>query len=124
MRLDEIARLEGKPWVDTAIDLILAERQRVGAIYFMMSEENIRLQLRQPWIKFGTDAGAHDPEKPDGLVHPRSYGTFPRVLGKYVREEGVLTPGGRGPKDDLRHRRPGSRFETAAWSERVSAPTS
>jgi N-acyl-D-amino-acid deacylase len=91
MRLSEIARSEGKPWVDTAIDLLLAERQRIGTIYFMMSEENIKLQLRQPWIKFGTDAGGHDPEKPDGLVHPRSYGTFPRILGKYVREEGVLT---------------------------------
>ncbi|WP_435008112.1 N-acyl-D-amino-acid deacylase family protein [Tundrisphaera lichenicola] len=91
MRLAEIARLEGKPWVDTAIDLLLAERQRIGTIYFMMSEENLRLQLRQPWIKFGTDAGGHDPEKAKGLVHPRSYGTFARVLGKYVREEKVLT---------------------------------
>jgi N-acyl-D-amino-acid deacylase len=90
-RLDEIARLEGKPWVETAIDLILAERQRVDTIYFLMSEENLKLQLRQPWIKFGTDASGHDPEKSHGLVHPRSYGTFARILGKYVREEGVLT---------------------------------
>ena len=91
MRLTEIARAEGKPWVDTAMDLLLAERQRIGTIYFMMSEENVKLQLRQPWIKFGTDEGGHDPEKPDKLVHPRSYGTFPRILGKYVRDEGVLT---------------------------------
>jgi dihydroorotase/N-acyl-D-amino-acid deacylase len=90
-RLDEIARLEGKPWVETAIDLIVAERHRVDTIYFLMSEENLKLQLRQPWIKFGTDSSGHDPEKPDGLVHPRSYGTFPRILGKYVRDEGVLT---------------------------------
>ncbi len=90
-RLSEIARAEGKPWVETAIDLILAERKRVDTIYFLMSEENLKLQLRQPWIKFGTDASGHDPEKPEGLVHPRSYGTFPRILGKYVRDEGVLT---------------------------------
>jgi len=90
-RLSEIARAEGKSWVETAISLILAERKRVDTIYFLMSEENLRLQLRQPWIKFGTDASGHDPEKPDRLVHPRSYGTFPRILGKYVRDEGVLT---------------------------------
>jgi len=90
-RLSDIARAEGKPWVEAAIDLILAERDRVDTIYFLMSEENLKLQLRQPWIKFGTDASGHDPDKPRGLVHPRSYGTFARVLGKYVRDEGVLT---------------------------------
>lgn len=90
-RLSEIARAEGKPWVDTAIDLILAEKKRVDTIYFLMNEDNLKLQLRQPWIKFGTDASGHDPEKPQSLVHPRSYGTFPRILGKYVRDEGVLT---------------------------------
>jgi N-acyl-D-amino-acid deacylase len=90
-RLSEIAQLEGKPWVDTAIELILAERKRVDTIYFLMNEDNLKLQLRQPWIKFGTDASGHDPDKPHGLVHPRSYGTFARILGKYVRDEGVLT---------------------------------
>jgi dihydroorotase/N-acyl-D-amino-acid deacylase len=90
-RLDEIARIEGKSWVETAIDLIVAERKRVDTIYFLMSEENLRLQLKQPWIKFGTDAAGHDPDKPSRLVHPRSYGTFTRILGKYVRDEGVLT---------------------------------
>jgi dihydroorotase/N-acyl-D-amino-acid deacylase len=89
-RLAEIASSRGKDWLDTAMDLILAERQRVDTIYFLMSEENVRLQLRQPWIKIGTDAGGHDPEKAQGLVHPRSYGTYPRILGKYVREERVI----------------------------------
>jgi N-acyl-D-aspartate/D-glutamate deacylase len=57
-----------------------------------MSEENLVLQLRQPWIKISTDAGGYDPlwGIPQGPTHPRTYGTFPRVLGKYVREEGVL----------------------------------
>ena len=90
-RLAEIAAAEGKTWIEAAIDLLVAERRRVDTIYFLMSEENLKLQLRQPWIKFGTDASGHDPEKPDGLVHPRSYGTFPRILGKYVRDEGVLS---------------------------------
>jgi len=90
-RLAEIAAAKGTDWLDTAMDLILAERQRVDTIYFMMSEENVKLQLRQPWIKIGTDAGGHDPDKPSGLVHPRSYGTYPRILGKYVREEQVLS---------------------------------
>jgi dihydroorotase/N-acyl-D-amino-acid deacylase len=89
-RLAEIAADRGRDWLDTAMDLILSERQRIDTIYFMMSEENVALQLRQPWIKFGTDAGGHDPEHAEGLVHPRSYGTYPRILGKYVREEKVL----------------------------------
>jgi N-acyl-D-amino-acid deacylase len=89
-RLSEIAADQGKHWVDAAMDLILSERQRVDTIYFMMSEENVRLQLRQPWIKIGTDAAGHDPDRPHGLVHPRSYGTYPRILGKYVRDERVL----------------------------------
>ena len=52
------------------MDLILSERQRVDTIYFMMSEENVKLQLRQPWIKIGTDAGGHDPEKAEGAGPP------------------------------------------------------
>jgi dihydroorotase/N-acyl-D-amino-acid deacylase len=56
----------------------------------MMDEANIRLQLRQPWIKFGTDAGGPDPATARGLTHPRAYGTFTRILGRYVREEQVI----------------------------------
>jgi N-acyl-D-amino-acid deacylase len=89
-RLSEIAEEMGKDWVDTAIDLLLSEGRDIGTIYFMMTEDNLALQMQQPWIKFGTDAGGHDPEKTQALVHPRAYGTFTRILGKYVREERVM----------------------------------
>jgi N-acyl-D-amino-acid deacylase len=91
MTLDRIADARGTDWIEAAFDLVLAERQRVGTIYYLMDEDNVRLNLRQPWIKFGTDAGGVDPANATSLVHPRAYGTFPRILGLYVREEGVLT---------------------------------
>ena len=91
MRLAEIAVGRGKDWIETALDLISEEENRVGGVFFMMTEDNVKLQLRQPWIKFGTDAEGHDPEKATDLTHPRAYGNFPRLLGKYVREERVLT---------------------------------
>ena len=88
--LSEIAAGLGKPWLDAAIDLIVSEEHRIGTIYFLMSEENVALQLRQPWIKVGTDAGGFDPDSAAGLTHPRAYGTYPRILGRYVREQGVI----------------------------------
>jgi dihydroorotase/N-acyl-D-amino-acid deacylase len=90
-RLSQIAAAMSKDWLETVMDLLLSEEQRIGTIYFMMSEDNVKLQLRQPWIKWGTDAGGADPDSARGLTHPRSYGTYPRILGKYVRDEGVLT---------------------------------
>jgi dihydroorotase/N-acyl-D-amino-acid deacylase len=90
-RLSEIATDMHKPWVDAAIDLILSEQQGIGALFFLMSEDNVALQLRQPWIKIGTDAGGIDPDSARGLAHPRSYGTYPRILGRYVREQRVLS---------------------------------
>ncbi len=89
-RLSEIAAAMGKDWIEAAMDLVLSDRSRVGTVFFMMSEDNVRLQLRQPWIKFGTDAGGLDPETARDLAHPRAYGNFPRILGKYVREEKVM----------------------------------
>jgi N-acyl-D-amino-acid deacylase len=89
-RLSDIAAARGSDWIETAFDLVLAERQRIGTIYFLMDEANVRLNMQQPWIKFGTDAGGADPENASSLVHPRAYGTFTRVLGHYVRDEGVL----------------------------------
>lgn len=92
-RLSEIAESRGQHWLDAAIDLLLSEGQRISTIYFSMTEENLRLQLPQPWIKISTDAGGFDPAwaKAQGPYHPRAYGTYPRVLGKYVREEGILS---------------------------------
>lgn len=91
-RLAEIATRRGQDWADAAIDLLIAEGQRISTIYFMMDEANVRRQLQQPWIMVGTDAGGVDPEwaKALGPTHPRAYGSYPRILGKYVREEGVL----------------------------------
>ena len=89
--LSDVAEAMDKHWTETAMDLVLAERQRVGTIYFLMSEENVAMQIAQPWMKFGTDAGGMDPTTATGLAHPRTYGTFARVVGKYVREEGALT---------------------------------
>jgi dihydroorotase/N-acyl-D-amino-acid deacylase len=90
-RLSTIAEGMNKDWIETAMDLILTEGQRVGTIYYLMDEANVRLQLQQPWMKFGTDAGGFDPDSANGLTHPRAYGTYPRILGKYVRDEGVLS---------------------------------
>jgi N-acyl-D-amino-acid deacylase len=90
VRLTEIAARMGKDWIETAFDLVLAERQRVGTIYFLMEEDNLRVKLQQPWMKFGTDAGGMDPARASGPTHPRAYGTFTRILGKYVREEQVV----------------------------------
>jgi N-acyl-D-aspartate/D-glutamate deacylase len=93
MRLSEIAEARGTDWFDAAVDLLTDEEQRISTIYFGMEEENLKLQLRQPWNKISSDAGGMDPAwaKANGPVHPRAYGTWTRVLGKYVRDEKVLT---------------------------------
>lgn len=90
--LVEISQMRGTSPEETAMDLVAEDGSRVGTIYFMMSEENIKKKLQLPWVSFGSDAGAQAPE---GLflntsTHPRAYGNFSRVLGKYVRDEKVL----------------------------------
>ena len=90
-RLADVAAEMGVDWVDAAIEILLMTEGAAGMVVFMMAEENVALQLQQPWIKIGTDAGGHDPESATGMVHPRSYGTYPRILGRYVRDEGVIT---------------------------------
>jgi N-acyl-D-amino-acid deacylase len=89
----EIARLSGKKPADAVFDLLIDEQGSVPAVYFLMSEEDVRYAMQQPWVSIGSDGSA---VRPDGVLgsgkpHPRWYGTFPRVLGKYVREEHVLT---------------------------------
>jgi dihydroorotase/N-acyl-D-amino-acid deacylase len=92
-RLSEIAAMRDQAWVDAVIDLLLSEQQRISTIYFTMDADNLRMQLQQPWIKISTDAGGFDPAwaKALGPYHPRAYGTYPRVLGKYVRDDGVIS---------------------------------
>src|SRR6266571_3710152 len=90
--LAEVARTRGKDPIDTAMDLIAEDGSRIGTIYFMISEENIKKELAKPWISFGSDEASQAAE---GVFlksnpHPRAYGNFARVLGKYVRDEKVI----------------------------------
>jgi N-acyl-D-amino-acid deacylase len=91
--LGEVAKLRGKSPEETIMDLVLEDRSRVGTVYFMMNEDNIKKQIRQPWVSFGSDAASMSPEQPfiKSSTHPRAYGNFARLLGKYVREEKVIT---------------------------------
>jgi dihydroorotase/N-acyl-D-amino-acid deacylase len=91
--LSRIAAARGQDWVDAALDLLATEGQDIFSFYVMMSDENIQLQLRQPWIKIGTDAGGLDPAwaRKHGLSHPRAYGSYPRILGRYVRDLKTLS---------------------------------
>ncbi len=91
MRLSEVAQEMGVDWVDAAIELTLMTGAGAGMVVYMMSEENVALQLRQPWIKIGTDASGFNPRTARGMTHPRAYGTYPRILGKYVRDERVIS---------------------------------
>jgi N-acyl-D-amino-acid deacylase len=91
--LGEVARRRGAAAVDTAMDLVIEDGSRVGAIYFLMSEENVRKQIALPWVSFDSDAGSLAPEGVflKSSPHPRAYGSFARLLGKYVREEKVIS---------------------------------
>ena len=68
------------------MDLTLAERNRLGQIIFIASDSNIAMQVKLPYMKFGTDAGGFDPDSAKSATHPRAYGTYPRILGRFVRE--------------------------------------
>ncbi len=89
----EVAQMRETSPEDTMVDLVIEDDSRVGTAYFLMSEENIHKKIAMPWVAFGSDAESLAPE---GVFlksnpHPRAYGTFARLLGKYVREEGVIS---------------------------------
>lgn len=93
--LAEVAKMRGKDPVETIMDLLAEDESRIESIYFVMSEENVRKKMATRWISFGSDEASQAPE---GVFlkanpHPRAYGNFARVLGKYVREEKVISLG-------------------------------
>jgi N-acyl-D-amino-acid deacylase len=90
-RLTEIAATWHKDWPDALMDLTILENNRLGQVIFVASDSNVAMQVRQPWMKFGTDAEAFDPDSAKIATHPRAYGTYPRILGRFVREQRILT---------------------------------
>lgn len=90
--LAEVAAMRGKSPEETAIDLVIEDDSRVGTAYFLMSEENVKRAIAQPWVSFGSDAESLAPEGAflRSNPHPRAYGNFARLLGRYVRVEGVI----------------------------------
>jgi N-acyl-D-amino-acid deacylase len=90
--LAEVARLRGRSPEETFVDLVVEDGSRVGTIYFVMDEQNLRKELQRPWVSLGSDEGSYAPE---GVFlrsnpHPRAYGAFARLLGRYVREERII----------------------------------
>jgi N-acyl-D-amino-acid deacylase len=98
--LAEVAKMRGKDPIETIMDLISEDESRIGTVYYLMSEENVKKELKKPWIAFGSDEASQAPE---GVFlksnpHPRAYGNFARALGKYVRDEKIV------PMPDAIHR--------------------
>jgi len=91
--LGEVAALRGTSPEETAMDLIVQDSTRVEVAYFLMTEDNIRKQIVLPWVSFGSDAGSYTNEGVflKSSAHPRAYGNFARVIGKYVRDEKLLS---------------------------------
>jgi len=93
MTLKEVSEELNKHYADVAMDFVIQDGSRVGVVYFLMSEENIKKQIQLPYMSFGSDAGSIAPEGDflNSNPHPRAYGNFARLLGKYVREEKVIS---------------------------------
>ena len=91
-RLDEVMKIRGKDAENTILDLIAEDRTRVGVVFFLMSEDNVRKQVQRPWVSFGSDASSMAPEGVflKSSTHPRAYGNFARLLGRYVRDEKLV----------------------------------
>jgi N-acyl-D-amino-acid deacylase len=93
--LEAVARMRNKDPIETIMDLIAEDESRIETVYFVMSEENVKKEMGKPWISFGSDEASQAPEGPflKSNPHPRAYGNFARVLGKYVREDKVISLG-------------------------------
>ena len=91
--LGEVSRMRGTDLENTVLDLVLEDQSRVGTVYFLMDEENIKKQIKIPWVSFGSDAESMAPEGAflKSNPHPRAYGNFARLLGKYVRDEKLIS---------------------------------
>jgi len=92
-RISEIAEQQKKDPLDAVFDLILADKGQTGAIYFMMSEDDMRAAMKAPFVSFCTDSGSRATDGPlaGSKSHPRGWGSYPRILGRYVRDEKLLT---------------------------------
>jgi N-acyl-D-amino-acid deacylase len=92
-RLDEVARMHGKDADETVIDLVVRDRSTIAAVYYQQSEDNIRRFIQQPYVSFGSDGASMSDMKifEDWGTHPRAYGTFAKLLGKYVRDEKIIS---------------------------------
>lgn len=90
--LAEVAKMRGKSAEETAMDLVVEDGSRVGVVYFLMSEDNVRKQIALPWMSFGSDAASQPAEGEflEAAAHPRAYGNFARLLGRYVRDEKII----------------------------------
>jgi N-acyl-D-amino-acid deacylase len=93
--LAEVAKMRGKEPIETIMDLLVEDESRISTVYFLMSEENVKKEIARPWISFGSDESSQAPE---GVFlksnpHPRAYGNFVRVLGKYARDEKIISLG-------------------------------
>src|SRR5204863_1964123 len=90
--LAAVAKMRGRSPEETAMDLVIEDGSRVSTVYFLMSEENVRKQVKLPWVSFGSDAGSLAPKGAflKSNPHPRAYGNFARVLGKYARDEKTM----------------------------------
>lgn len=91
--LAELAKMRGTSPEETAMDLVVEDGSRVQVVYFLMSEDNVKRQIALPWVSFCSDAGSMAPEGVfiKSSTHPRAYGSFARLLGKYVRDENVIS---------------------------------
>ena len=91
MTIAEAAKLRGESPEEAIVNLIIEDGSRIQCIYFSMSEENIRKKIMLPWVSFDSDAGSYSDISKDFITHPRAFGSFARVLGKYVREEKLIS---------------------------------